>query len=162
MDYLTLKLLHILASVFLFGTGIGIAFYLHVANRSGDADVIRLMSTNAIGADLLFTLPGYLIVASTGVLMFHELQLVHGSLWFAAVCALFLFFTVLWVRGLLKVWRLRPLIRKVKRGAPLAAGVSSAIRQRCLGDIAAFMALFLVFILMTFKPWYDVCLVGCN
>ena len=162
MDYLALKLLHILASVFLFGTGIGIAFYLHLANRSGDADVIRLMSANAIGADLLFTLPGYVIVASTGVLMFHQLQLIHGSLWFVAVCTLFLLFTVLWMRGLLKVWRLRPLIRKVKRGTPLAAGVSAVLRQRCHSDIVAFFALFLVFVLMTFKPWYGVCLLGCN
>jgi uncharacterized membrane protein len=162
MDYLTLKLLHILASVFLFGTGVGITFYLHVANRSGDADVIRLMAANAIGADLLFTLPGYVIVASSGVLMFHQLQLVHGSLWFVAVCALFLLFTVLWIRGLLKVWRLRPLIRNAKTGAPLATGVSSTISQRCHGDIAAFIALFLVFVLMTFKPWYGVCLLGCN
>ena len=162
MDYLALKLLHILASVFLFGTGIGISFYLYVANRSGDADIIRLMFGNAISADILFTLPGYIIVASTGVIMFHQLPLVHGTLWFLAVCALFLLFTVLWIRGLLKVWRLRPLILRVKKGTPLADGVSATISQRCREDVIAFCALFLVFVLMTFKPWYGICVLGCS
>ena len=162
MDYLSLKVLHILGSVFLFGTGIGLAFYLHVARRSGDADIIRLMSLNAIRADFIFTLPGFVVVLVSGVLMFQRSNLSYGSAWFIAVCGLFLLFSLLWMRGLLKMWQLKSRIQRIKRGSPLASGVESTVRQRCLSDVFAFSALFLVFVLMTYKPWYGICVLGCN
>ena len=162
MDYFSLKILHILGSVFLFGTGIGLTFYLHVARRSGDADIIRLMTKNAILADFIFTVPGYAVVCATGYLLFQRMQLALGTQWLLVVAALFLFFSVLWFTSLYKVWRLKPLVHNIEIGSPLAAGVALTIRHRCRSNILAFTALFLIFVLMTFKPWYGVCVLGCG
>ena len=40
MDYVTVKWLHILSATLLFGTGLGSAFYMYFASRTGDARVV--------------------------------------------------------------------------------------------------------------------------
>ncbi|MDK2124109.1 DUF2269 family protein [Parachitinimonas caeni] len=55
MDYLTMKWLHILSSTILFGTGIGTAFYMFVANRSGDLRAISVVTRWVVRADWVFT-----------------------------------------------------------------------------------------------------------
>ena len=55
MDYVTVKWLHILSSTFLFGTGIGSAFYLLFANVSRDVRAIAVVSRYVVVADWLFT-----------------------------------------------------------------------------------------------------------
>ena len=57
MDYLTWKWLHVLSSTLLFGTGIGTAFAMFYANRSGDIRAIAIVARNVVRADWLFTLP---------------------------------------------------------------------------------------------------------
>jgi uncharacterized membrane protein len=55
MDYVTLKWLHVLSSTFLFGTGIGSAFYMLFANLSRDIRAIAVVSRYVVIADWLFT-----------------------------------------------------------------------------------------------------------
>jgi hypothetical protein len=55
MDYVVIKWLHILSSTFLFGTGIGSAWYMLFANVSRDVRAIAVVSRNVVIADWLFT-----------------------------------------------------------------------------------------------------------
>ena len=57
------KLIHILGTVLLFGTGMGTAFFLLMAYRSRDLDAIRVTARHVIIADWLFTAPA--VVLST-------------------------------------------------------------------------------------------------
>jgi hypothetical protein len=71
MDYLEWKRLHILSSTLLFGTGIGTAFSMFYANRSGDVRAIAIVARNVVRADWLFTLPAINIPA--------DLRLLHDA-----------------------------------------------------------------------------------
>ena len=52
---LALKLVHILGASVLFGTGLGIAFFMWMANRSGDPADIAATAGTVVIADTVFT-----------------------------------------------------------------------------------------------------------
>lgn len=58
--YLLLKTLHILSSVLLVGTGLGSAFYMFFANRSGSVAAQAVVSRLVVRADWWFTTPASL------------------------------------------------------------------------------------------------------
>ncbi len=51
MEYLVIKVIHIVSSVLLVGTGFGTAFYLFFANRSGSVKGIAVVSRLVVRAD---------------------------------------------------------------------------------------------------------------
>ena len=55
MDYLIVKWVHILSSTFLFGTGIGSAFYMLSTSISRDVRAIAVISRHVVLADWIFT-----------------------------------------------------------------------------------------------------------
>lgn len=55
--YLLLKTLHIASSVLLVGTGLGSAFYMFFANRSGSVAAQAVVSRLVVRADWWFTTP---------------------------------------------------------------------------------------------------------
>ncbi|WGZ94976.1 MAG: DUF2269 family protein [Candidatus Thiothrix putei] len=57
MLYLSLKYLHILSMVLLFGTGLGSAFYKWMADRSGNLAHIAVVNRHVVLADWSFTTP---------------------------------------------------------------------------------------------------------
>lgn len=81
MDYLTLKWLHILSSTFLFGTGLGSAFYKFLADRSGNLQHIVQTNRNVVLADWLFTTPTGIIQPLTGVMLVQMLGFPLTSPW---------------------------------------------------------------------------------
>ena len=72
MDYLVWKWLHILSSTLLFGTGIGTAFSMFYANRSGDVRAIAIVARNVVRADWLFTLPAIIFQPISGYIMMQH------------------------------------------------------------------------------------------
>lgn len=74
MDYLLLKFMHVLGAVVMLGTGTGIAFFMLMAHRSGDAAFIARTAKVVVIADAIFTafavvlqpVTGYLLVRATG------------------------------------------------------------------------------------------------
>jgi uncharacterized membrane protein len=66
-SYFVLKALHIISAAVLFGTGLGIAFFKWVADRTGNAVAIRVVSEKVVLADWLFTLPAIVVQAVTGL-----------------------------------------------------------------------------------------------
>ena len=68
-SYLLLNLVHILSSTLLFGTGLGIAFFMWQAHRSGDVGTIARVSRNVVLADWFFTTPAVIVQPVTGLLM---------------------------------------------------------------------------------------------
>jgi uncharacterized membrane protein len=54
-DYLIVKTLHVLSATFLFGTGVGTAFYLLVTSLGRDVRVVAAVTRWVVIADWLFT-----------------------------------------------------------------------------------------------------------
>ena len=62
-----LKFLHVLGASVLFGTGIGIAFFMLMAHRTGHAGVIAVTARFVVIADLIFTATAVVVQPVTGV-----------------------------------------------------------------------------------------------
>ncbi len=65
--YLLLKTLHIASSVLLVGTGLGSAFYMFFANRSGSVAAQAVVSRLVVRADWWFTTPCVVIQPVSGI-----------------------------------------------------------------------------------------------
>ncbi len=89
MTYLTLKSLHILSMVLLFGTGLGSAFYKWMADRSGNVAHIAVTNQHVVLADWIFTTPTVIFQPISGLWMAHMLGLPLTVPWVAV--SLFLF-----------------------------------------------------------------------
>ncbi len=69
--YLVLKWLHIVSSVLMVGTGLGSAFYMFFANRSGSVPAQAVVSRLVVRADWWFTTPTVILQPVTGFALAH-------------------------------------------------------------------------------------------
>ncbi|MGE4279275.1 MAG: DUF2269 family protein [Magnetospirillum sp.] len=67
MDAMTLKLIHVLSAILLFGTGLGTAFHGMASNMSKDVRAIAVANRNVVVADWIFTTPTVVIQPVTGI-----------------------------------------------------------------------------------------------
>ena len=88
-SYLMLKVIHVTSAAVLFGTGLGIAFFKWITDRTENAAAIQVVSDKVVLADWLFTLPAIVVQALTGLALARLLgyPLAHG--WLAWSIALF-------------------------------------------------------------------------
>jgi len=153
MDYLVVKWLHILSSTFLFGTGIGSAFYMLFTSLSRDVRAIAVVSRHVVLADWIFTATTVVIQPVTGLYLMHLAGYPLSSRWIMWSIALYFVAGACWLPVLWIQMRMRDL-------AQVAARDSTALPQQywrylrlwvALG-IPAFFALVVVFWLMVAKP----------
>lgn len=67
MDYLTVKLIHVLSATILFGAGVGSAFHMFMANRRKDLAGIHSTTRHVVIADWVFTTPAVIIQLASGL-----------------------------------------------------------------------------------------------
>ena len=152
--YLALKLIHILGSAVLFGTGLGIAFFMYMAHRTGDPAAIAHTARTVVIADAVFTatavvlqpLTGWGLMAMTGFSMFH--------FWIRATLVLYVFVGLCWLPVVWIQLRMRDMaLAAVREGATaLPAQYWRYLRIWVALGIPAFIALVIVFWLMVAKP----------
>ncbi|HRE31173.1 MAG TPA: DUF2269 family protein, partial [Candidatus Berkiella sp.] len=65
--YLLLKFVHIITATFLFGTGIGTAFFMLMAYLSGNIATIKQITRHVVLADWIFTTPSVILQPITGI-----------------------------------------------------------------------------------------------
>jgi uncharacterized membrane protein len=65
--YLLLKYLHLIGATVLFGTGAGIAFFMLMAHRTGDAATIAAVARIVVIADFVFTATAVVAQPVTGI-----------------------------------------------------------------------------------------------
>lgn len=154
MDYLVLKWLHILSATFLFGTGLGSAFYMFFANRSRNVQAISVVAGYVVIADWLFTTPTVIFQPLSGLYMAHRLGFPWSNGWIAWSLALYVLAGACWLPV---VW-LQIRMRDLARGAASAKASSlPALYWRyariwmALG-VPAFVAMVLIYYLMVLKP----------
>ncbi|QDC08943.1 DUF2269 domain-containing protein [Oceanicola sp. D3] len=151
--YLTLKWLHILSSTVLFGTGIGTAFQMVMAMRTGNAQSIAHTAHHVVLADWLFTTPAGVVQPLTGLLLIHTLGYSLTEPWLLLTYALYLLAFLCWAPVVHLQIRIRTLARTAAAtGAPLPAEARRAYRIWFALGWPAFAALMGVFWLMVARP----------
>ena len=95
--YLLLKTLHILSSVLLVGTGLGSAFYMFFANRSGSVAAQAVVSRLVVRADWWFTTHCVFIQPITGIAMAHLAGWPLTTPWLALSLGLYALAGICWL-----------------------------------------------------------------
>ena len=153
MDYLIVKCLHILSSTFLFGTGIGSAFYMLFTSISGDVRAIAVVSRHVVLADWLFTATTVVIQPITGLYMMQLAGIPLSSAWIAWSFGLYVVAGACWLPVVWMQIRMRDMAQlAVRDGTALPALYWRYLRIWILLGIPAFIALVIVFWLMVTKP----------
>ncbi len=154
MDYMIVKWLHILSASLMFGTGLGTAFYLFIANRSGNLQAMAVVNRWAVIADWLFTTPSMLIQPLSGWYLARQAGWDFGINWLGASLALYIVAGACWLPVVWLQLQLRDMASAAAlSGAPLPARYWRYERLWTLLGIPAFLSLLIVYWLMVAKPF---------
>ena len=153
MDYLWVKWLHILSSTLLFGTGLGIAFFMWMAHRRGDAHVIAETTRIVVIADTCFTAPAVVIQLATGVWLVHRLGIGYDTVWIRSALILFFVIGACWLPVLWLQIRAHRLAQAASTaGSPLPPAYHAVMRWWFWLGWPALLSVMLIFWLMVMKP----------
>lgn len=151
--YLALKLIHVLSGAVLFGTGMGIAFFIVWANRTRKASVVAEIGRIVVVADFLFTATAVVVQPLSGLGLIHLqgyrltepwLLLSYGLYGFTGLCWL----PVVWIQ-----WKMTALARGAAgRSEPLPAAYDRLYRIWFALGWPAFAAVIGIYVLMLSKP----------
>lgn len=153
MDATTLKLIHILSAILLFGTGLGTAFHGMASNLSKDVRAIAIANRNVVLADWLFTTPAVVIQPISGLWLALEQGWPLTSGWIVLTLVLYAVAGACW---LLVVW-LQLRMRRMAEDAVAAGTDLPPLYHRffriwfALGW-PAFAAMLAIVGLVVFKP----------
>lgn len=156
MGYLDLKALHILSSTILFGTGLGTAFFMWMANRSKNRQAMAVVTRIVMKADLYFTTPAGFLQAITGVwlMILAGFPFVLYPLnWLSAAVALYLLAGACWLPVLWLQWQMHLMAASDTSNPQLPARYWQYERWWTWLGIPAFASLVVVYWLMTAKPF---------
>jgi uncharacterized membrane protein len=153
MDYVTLKWLHVLSSTFLFGTGIGSAFYMLFANLSQDIRAIAVVSRYVVVADWLFTSTTIIVQPLTRYYLIRIAGFPMHSRWIVWSIALYVLAGACWLPVVWLQMRLRDIAAAaVRGGTALPAQYWRYFKIWVVLGIPAFIAFVAIFYLMVAKP----------
>jgi uncharacterized membrane protein len=147
------KWLHILSSTVLFGTGLGSAFYLYFANRSGDPRVIAAVARTVVLADWLFTTPTAILQPLTGAWLVHLAGYPWTAAWIQWSIALYVLAGACWLPV---VWLQIRMAQMAEQAVQERSALPARFRRyhtiwTALGW-PAFLAFVAIFYLMAAKP----------
>ena len=151
--YLLLKTLHVIGATVLFGTGAGIAFFMLMAHRSGDARVIAHTAAVVVIADTLFTATAVVLQPITGAWLAHiaGFPVLHG--WVALSLILYVVTGLFWLPVVWMQIRMRDLaLAAVRDGAALPPQYHRLWKLWVALGFPAFFAVAAILWLMVAKP----------
>ncbi len=95
--YLALKFLHVIGAAILLGTGVGIAFFLYMADRYGDPPAIAATLRIVVIADYFFTATAAIAQPVTGLLLAELGRYPLSQTWLMASIVLYLVVGACWL-----------------------------------------------------------------
>ena len=150
-----LKLAHILGAAVLFGTGLGIAFFMIMANRTRDAGVIAAIARVVVIADAVFTATSVVAQPLTGGALIHVIGFSWREPWIVLSLALYVLAGLCWLPVLWIQIRLRDLAAEAaQRNAPLPDEYHRLYGRWFALGWPAFLAVIAIFGLMIWKPQF--------
>ena len=153
MDIALVKFLHILSSTFLFGTGVGTAFYLLFASRQRDPVVVAAVARLVVIADWLFTATTIVVQPLTGLYLAHRLHIPLAPPWLYWSIGLFVSAGLCWLPVVGIQIRLRDIAQQAAAsGQPLPAAYDRHLGTWAAMGVPALFSFLAIFYLMTAKP----------
>jgi uncharacterized membrane protein len=151
--YFTIKYLHVLGAIVILGTGAGIAFFMLMAHRSGDAAFIARTAAIVVIADMLFTLSAVILQPITGGWLMALSETSLAERWLVTSLALYAVAGLFWIPVVFMQIEMRDLARQaVAQHAPLPLRYFKLFRRWCLFGIPGFGSVMVILWLMIAKP----------
>jgi uncharacterized membrane protein len=137
----------------IFGTGSGIAFFMLMAHRSGDADFIARTARLVVLADMIFTASAIIMQPVTGYLLMRQTGAKFAESWVAVSIILYLVAGAFWLPVVWIQVRLRDLAQAAAQAsAPLPAAYHRLFHIWFLFGFPGFGAVLAILFLMIAKP----------
>lgn len=153
MTYLDVKLIHVLSSTLLFGTGIGSAFYLLFATMQRDRSAVAVVTRGVVIADNLFTATTAIVQPLTGWYMVHLAGMPWSNRWLHWSIMLYVLALACWLPVVAIQVRLRRLAQQAMLAeAPLPPAYWRWFKVWFALGVPAFFAFIGIFYLMVVKP----------
>src|SRR5262245_38022351 len=150
---LALKLVHILGATILFGTGLGIAFFMLMAHRTRDPAAIAHTGRVVVIADTVFTASAVIVQPVTGVALAWAMGYSLGDSWIVAAFGLYMVIGMCWLPVVAIQLRLRDIAAyAAERGAQLPPDYFGLFRIWFWLGWPAFSGMIGIFGLMIWKP----------
>ncbi|MEE8296144.1 MAG: DUF2269 domain-containing protein [Sphingomonadales bacterium] len=151
--YPLLEFIHILSAAILFGTGLGTAFHMWMAHKSGNVPAIAVAARNTVKADFWLTAPAIIIQLATGIAMIVFVGFLWNAEWLIHAYILFAIAGAAWI----------PVVKiqiEVANLAEEAAANNKPLPEAYFRKMKiwywlgwpAFIAVIAIFYLMVFKP----------
>ena len=151
--YQIVKVLHILSSSVLFGTGIGIAFFMFRSVSVSNVHEKFYAVRNTVLADYLFTFPAAVVQPITGAWLIIEGGYDWLSLWLVLSYVLYIIAALCWIPVVwLQIQIKKMLINSIKNNTALSDKYFVYFRVWFFLGWPAFIGLLLVYFLMVIKP----------
>ena len=151
--YFLVKYLHVLGAIVILGTGSGIAFFMLMAHRSGDAAFIARTASTVVFADMLFTLTAVLLQPVTGGWLMLLSSTGVAERWLMISLGLYALAGLFWVPVIFMQIEMRDLARlAAAQGRPLPPRYFTLFRRWFLFGIPGFGSVMMILWLMIAKP----------
>jgi uncharacterized membrane protein len=151
--FLILKFAHVIGAAVLLGTGAGIAFFMLMAHRTGDARTVAAVARIVVIADYLFTATAVVAQPITGLLLAREVGYPLSSGWILASVGLYLWtggwwLPVVWIQSRMR----RIALAAADAGETLPGDYHRLFRLWFACGFPAFAAVLAIFWLMIARP----------
>ena len=151
--YYLLKWLHVIGAAVLLGTGAGIAFFMLMAHRTGEARAVATVARIVVVADYVFTATAVVAQPVTGVLLAWTVGYSLGEGWILASIALYLLTGAFWLPVVWMQARMRDLAQAAETaGEALPPEYHRLFRWWFAFGFPAFTAVLAIFWLMIARP----------
>jgi uncharacterized membrane protein len=153
--YFLVKYLHVLGAIVILGTGTGIAFFMLMAQRSGDPAFIARTATTVVIADLLFTLTAVLLQPVTGGLLMALSATTLAERWLVISLGLYAIAGLFWLPVIFMQIEMRNLARiAVTQQQPLPLRYFVLFRRWFVFGVPGFGSVMIILWLMIAKPQF--------
>lgn len=151
--YLTIKTLHIISSTVLFGTGMGIAFFMFRSKFSKNLDEKYYAARNTVLADFVFTTPAVFLQPLTGFWLIWQLGYPWDSFWLLTSYCLYLLIGCFWLPVVYLQIQLKKILEFcIKEKQELPERYHKLFLLWVSLGVPAFLSLLAIFYLMVAKP----------
>ncbi|MER8472420.1 DUF2269 family protein [Mesorhizobium sp. M1328] len=156
MLYFLLKCLHVIGASVLLGTGAGIAFFMLLAHRTGNAAAVAAVARIVVVADFLFTATAVVAQPLTGAALAWQAGYSLSEGWIVLSIALYIFTGMFWLPVVWMQMEMRKLASQAAAaGAPLPPRYHRLFWLWFAFGFPAFAAVLGIFWLMIVRPAID-------
>jgi uncharacterized membrane protein len=153
MGFLILKCIHVLGAIAILGTGAGIAFFMLMAHRTGDAAFVAQTARVVVLADMIFTASAVIAQPITGYLLLRETGLPLTEPWVATAIALYGVAGLFWLPVVWIQMKMRDLaMAAASKSVPLPVAYHRLFRVWFACGFPGFGAVMAIIWLMIAKP----------